>query len=277
MLYLPQAYEPYRAQFENSRLEYVKITTTPTSNDALSLTQSKFGGYPYMPQGFDYPRNAKGNMMPLLAQINFAEVPPLAGFPESGLLQFYATADDMMGMHEEFDSGFPVTQKNYRVVYHPSFTNEEGSRIFVDIPTTAASEFDFVPGSYALQFEKTVGYVPLTGVDCQQVLGEYHFENLQEEIDDYEENDRLRMEYYAKNGEEFIQHKIGGYANPVQEDLRRGTRKKPSPIAHYQQLLQIASDRHIRWADMGVAHFFIDPADLQVLDFSRVIYYWSCG
>ncbi|OJJ19849.1 hypothetical protein BKI52_15315 [marine bacterium AO1-C] len=277
MLYLPQLFEPFRPQLEATQLDYINITATPSRDEALTLTQSKFGGYPYLPADFEYPCNSRGEMMPLLAQINFEEMPALVGFPTKGLLQFYATDDEMMGMEYEYEETFPVTQEDYRVIYHPTFETHDQPRFFADIPTTASSEYDFVPGTYTLQFEKRIGYVPLHGIDCKNVFGEYYFTNLQEESVDYQENHRLSMEYYTKNGEEFIQHKVGGYANSVQEDARAMHDAVSSQLTQYQQLLQISSDDHISWGDAGVAHFFIDPIDLQALDFSRVIYYWSCG
>jgi uncharacterized protein YwqG len=68
-------------------------------------------------------------------------------------------------------------------------------------------------------------------------------------------------------------HKIGGYAEYTQEDPRTDT---PAFDA-YVQLMQIDSDEEIMWGDAGIAHFYIDPADLAKKDFSKVMYYWDCS
>ena len=53
-----------------------------------NLTDSKLGGKPYLPKNEEYPKDSNGNAMPLLAQINLAEI-SLKNYPEKGLLQIY--------------------------------------------------------------------------------------------------------------------------------------------------------------------------------------------
>ena len=59
----------------------------------LAATASRVGGIGYWPEDRDYPRNAAGQPLALLAQFNLGELPPGAaqalGLPESGLLAFY--------------------------------------------------------------------------------------------------------------------------------------------------------------------------------------------
>ena len=43
--------------------------------DDLSLEESKFGGFPFVPLGGAIPTNAEGNQLALLAQINCAQLP----------------------------------------------------------------------------------------------------------------------------------------------------------------------------------------------------------
>lgn len=101
------------AILEPSKTDYIKIEAVPENN--LPLTTSKFLGIPYIPQGFEYPTNAKGQPLALLAQINFAETPRLQDFPNEGILQFYILpTDDLYGIN--FYN--LLDQNNFRVIYH---------------------------------------------------------------------------------------------------------------------------------------------------------------
>ena len=89
--------------------------TLGDAHDHPHIWQSKIGGNPYLPLNADYPRNANGEPLTLLAQVNFAEMPPLPNFPTSGSLQFFIDGMDYScGMDFEYQS-----RENYRVVYHP--------------------------------------------------------------------------------------------------------------------------------------------------------------
>ena len=90
---------PYWPTIESSKLEYVKIEVVP--NKHLRIMQSKFAGAMYLPKGLTYPVDYRGKYMFPLAQINFSEVPHLAGYPEKGILQFYLSDDDIYGMDFE--------------------------------------------------------------------------------------------------------------------------------------------------------------------------------
>ena len=73
------------AACESTKLPAVHITPEP---DGLSgPTDSRFGGEYYLPAG------AKASELEFMAQVNFAQVPHLDGFPGSGLLQFFLRTD----------------------------------------------------------------------------------------------------------------------------------------------------------------------------------------
>lgn len=63
-----------------------------TLGEAAATTpyQSKIGGTPYLPKNAEYPHHIeKKHPLTLAAQINFAEVPHLPGFPEHSILQVF--------------------------------------------------------------------------------------------------------------------------------------------------------------------------------------------
>ena len=254
-LELPPELEPYRNAIEATAKPYLKIELT--DNPHLTWWQSKFGGLPYMPQNFDYPKSRDGEYLYLLAQINFTEVPHLEGLPEEGILQFYIASDGMYGC----DLGNPRQQDKFRVIY------------FEDVElnvTELVTDFSFLPqpekynlplqGSSGLEF--AIAFAPISGSD-------YQFELFEDE-----EGDELFDLYWQKF--EVPEHRLLGYPNFTQDDPRFFI-KKGEP---YILLLQINSDRQenidLMWGDLGIANFFIRYSDLIQLDFSRIIYNWDC-
>lgn len=69
------------------------VHITPEPGKAAGPADSKFGGTFYLPAGAEAPE------MEFLAQINLAQVPPLEGFPDRGLLQFFLCTEE-----EKFES-----------------------------------------------------------------------------------------------------------------------------------------------------------------------------
>ncbi len=84
------ALRPYKDSICATARPCAEITLLPAEH--LTVWQSKLGGQPYWPKDMEYPRNAKGRPLHLLAQINFAEMPPLPDFPEEGFCSFILPA-----------------------------------------------------------------------------------------------------------------------------------------------------------------------------------------
>ncbi|WP_455019148.1 DUF1963 domain-containing protein, partial [Kingella denitrificans] len=107
---------PYKAAILAAEKPTAEIILEPCGN--LTLSQSKIGGLPYLPPEAEYPRNPYCQPLTLLAQINFAEMPPLPDFPTSGILQWF------INLHGFFncwglDSKNPLNQDGFRVLYYP--------------------------------------------------------------------------------------------------------------------------------------------------------------
>lgn len=255
-LQLPAALESYRKQIESSVKPFIRIYAR--TDDKLSLTQSKFGGVPYLPKGNQHPTGKNGQPLFLLAQINFSETPALDGFPERGILQFYAADDSMYGL----DLDDPFDQANFRVLYFAD-VDESQAQDAIEMP-----DFDNFPilESHALRFE--LQYAPVSPIDkaFDECFGTPAFEFFDRFGDDKVEVRRAYARLAQGNG-----HKLGGYAHFTQEDPRLVQEFEES-----QLLLQIDSDhQNILWGDEGIANFFIHPEDLEDLEFSEVLYNWD--
>lgn len=274
---LPSKFKAIFPMIQQTAKETVKIRATP------SITmpwQSKFMGIPYWEKAKinDYPKNLENNeSMALLAQLNFAEIPRLEGFPQKGIVQFFiSTHDDVYGMN--FDN--QTEQKNFKVVYwnDPTYNDKDliDSIDSLGVNLEQWNDISPIQEEHVLDFEKTVEYCGL--VDRYHSEYAYypksHQEQSLEQLIGEEGVDEL-YEIVSNTGS-----KIGGYAFFTQDDPRDNTENPINTDDEYILLLQIDSNtdgtNSILWGDCGVANFFITKKDLINLDFSKVFYNWDC-
>ncbi len=258
-LNLPPALEACRAAILATREPYVRVLAQPARK--IELWESKVGGLPYLPKGVTFPTASDGRELFFLAQINFADMPPLAPFPTEGIVQFYIQDDDLYGM--DFDDG--ENPDTFRVLYHPKVVKDP-SALQTKFPALRDYD-DLLPHhpeeSYPLKFALAEEVVPVTDYRFFEKFGQDFFQQFGEKEFDV-------MDEYSKmvrpQG-----HKIGGFAYFTQDDPR--TVNDPMLL-----LFQLDSDEpmDLMWGDMGVGHFFIREKDLIARNFSRVLYDWDC-
>ncbi|MBN6112524.1 YwqG family protein [Xanthomonas bonasiae] len=257
---------PYRQRLDATRKPVAQLRLQPMAQD--DRLASKVGGRPYWTADKAYPQDAHGQPLALLAQVDLAKMPPLQGYPTHGMLQFFIGSDDFYGAN--FDGATDLAalsaQRNFRVVYWP---RPDASARQAEVPLPAADTLPFDPAHpRAMHFavgEETIGS---SDVHFEQALGR----PLDEVTAAYAGRHALPQDdvdealYDALNRSG---HKLGGYPEFTQEDPRK-------PQDRQVLLLQLDSDDDMMWGDSGIANFFIDPADLQRGDFSRVAYNWDC-
>ncbi|HPN59665.1 MAG TPA: DUF1963 domain-containing protein [Chitinophagaceae bacterium] len=260
---LPAAFESQWSQIKGTAIHTIQIKANVSEN--LTLAQSKFGHFPMMPAGADYPKDSQGAFMYPLAQLNFSEIPELEGYPRSGYLQFYISiTDDAFGM--DFEN--PQSQVNFRVLFFEDEEVKDFRSDFAFLEETLRSDMSPVYKPHVLQFEKKTDY--LGAADFRSSF--HPAFNLTRFIAAYPEDvaDELATaawDTFGCNG-----HKIGGYAYFTQSDPR----EKEEESGKYILLFQLDTDDEIMWGDCGVANFFIHPDDLAKKDFSKVLFNWDC-
>lgn len=229
---------------------------------------SKVGGRPYWADGRDYPLGADGAPLHLLAQIDFATLPPgMRGYPERGLLQMFIAASDHYGAN--FDDGMSVeamsVQRDFRVVYWPDtaapardiapavhgalLPHDPARPRRMHLESRSRESIGARDHRFARLFDGDVHgaaerHAAARGLDAEALLD-------------------AMSQRYTRDG-----HKIGGHPTFTQDDPRNDDRM--------QLLLQLDSDAAMMWGDAGVAGVFIAPEDLARADFSRVLYTWDC-
>lgn len=87
------------------------------SKEPFGVTDSHLGGVPYVPHNEKIPTDEDGNQLWLCAQINFAQMPHLDGFPDRGIFQLFASDYDKDGGFG-FYAGECSEQNDWKVVYH---------------------------------------------------------------------------------------------------------------------------------------------------------------
>jgi len=258
---IPPALAQYKEDILSTTADTVRLEVAPAAS--LKPWQSKVGGEPYLPLGEEYPCNSEGKPLMLLAQINFEEMPHLAGFPEKGLLQFYVD-----GRNEDYLCGIDfdnlTSQKGSRVLYFDRVEEDESKlrqdtaqyqdrKESMGFPLNGAS-------SYSIKFHREKQYIS---------AGDYRFQIMSFEDKAVGKYDKA----FPASG-----HRVAGYPNFTQEDPREKEELKD----HKTLLLQIDSEYKesegvdIMWGDSGVGAFFIRPEDLEKRDFTNVLFSWDC-
>lgn len=87
------------------------------SKEPFGIADSHLGGVPYVPRNGEIPTDEKGSQLWLCAQINFAQMPHLDGFPDRGIFQLFASDFDADGGFG-FYAGECEEQNSWKAVYY---------------------------------------------------------------------------------------------------------------------------------------------------------------
>lgn len=241
-------------------------------------TQSYAGGYPFLPEGQQWPTgDASGETQPLvfLLQVNFAELPAvLPDFPREGLVQWFVDgADDTFGL-----------------TWQPEATGREGLCVRYysaeELKQASPSPTETLP--YKDESGEETG--PLTATDPKTLVFDSR-EALPSWGEIYEgsrgEGEEAEVFKLLKNLEDpgeaevhleelmMPEFSVGGRPVFVQGDPRWGEARANHP---HRLLLQIGSDFDtFMWGDMGTAQLFASPEAVAEGDVSEAWWDWACS
>lgn len=238
--------------------------------------QSNLRICPYLPLAMQYPKSkSTGESLQFLGQINFAEMPRLADFPEQGILQFYLHMKEWgLGV----DESLAAVQDNHRVLYFPeviedtdilhtaealavadALTDEDDQQLWVE----PCRLVNFKCAEQYMTFHD-YRFAPLM-FGCEQVALSQDYDDL---VVAYTEYEKPYTEQFQREGG----HRIGGYANY----LHATDHRTEFGIEDYMLLMQLDTDEGLEWCDGGIAQWYIHPQDLKQRDFSKVVFLWAC-
>ncbi len=224
----------------------------PVRGDA----HSSLGGAASLTGSEEWPR-WKGRPMLFLAQINYAEMPPLPGFPTEGLLSLFVEEADIFGCD------FPSRKQTG---FATRFTPDPSGLVRVPPPDPQPA-FDMYAGSLRRNGAPMTGRLaqslpPATQPGIEAVMRNLTLED-GDRISDWLAAERPAAMYY------------GGHPDFVQHDFRADG---PDSEVLFQQGYLAEEDRfYICWGDAGEATFLIPPEAMAARAFDRSIYYWDCS
>lgn len=231
-------------------------------------TQSRLGGAVYLPADATHPTSPTGQKLSLLAQINFAEMPALEGFPDKGLLQIFI--DSTHGAYGlEFSADyFSLPQAAFhRVLFWRDIGHAD---MWQQSPVDQQEDFGMpfcADQCFQMIFEKSAETMGGNDVHFLKMTGAAHICDLpRPSVISEDRVYEIADQYLNRHG-----CKIGGHPDFTQEDPR-------SSEDGLVLLLQLDSgdEANMSWGDSGVANWFINPNHLKESDFSQVLYNWDC-
>lgn len=247
-------------------------------NNSLNLTDSKFGGLPYISTDADTPKDSNDNQLALLAQINCSDLPENTLYPKDGLLQFWISRNDDFGLDNKKDYCVKYIENIEDNITKESILNKY--KLLDEENSEEHSPFSKKNTSFALKFEKGISTITSTDflfedTALKTIHELFPDENIEDLYDDLE-RDVFDTLFKAFNG---IDHAIGAYPTFTQWDPRNPEEKDAYGIT----LLQVEShwdndsnNNEIMWGDSGVANFFINKEKLEHLNFEDVLFNWDC-
>lgn len=226
---------------------------------------SRIGGAVWLPEGEAWPVDGAGQPLSFLAQIDFAEMPPLADYPASGVLQFFIGRDDYYGANfENPELG------SFRVIYREDLSGP--GRLERAVPRGTANIDDYSP-LYDATVRQGVALSARATMHKPSIGNWWLERDLGPLLDDREDADSIYEYVDAAQAGEFGVSHVGGHPEFTQSDWRYD---KPYNDVD-RVLLNLWSDNdNLMWGDMGQGQFLIRREDLLRRDFSKAFYQWDC-
>lgn len=265
----------------NKEVIYIKAEKV----DDLSLEESKFGGFPFVPLGCAIPTNAEGSQLALLAQINCAQLPENNMYPSDGWLQIWCLEDEMYG----FCSDTIQPETNQKVLYIPAGTQGEPLERVEAMYQPYVSEdcplwfVDDQGAIWGMRLSFTHGQQGITYSDGRfrdLFLDRWNKRYPEQAVENfYDLPDEIFENVVDIHDGPDCAHQLGGYPYFTQYDPRFEYRS--SEATKYTELLfqidsQFDTKWDLCWGDAGVRNLFISRENLEALDFSDLLYNFDC-
>lgn len=265
----------------NKEVIYIKAEKA----DDLSLEESKFGGFPFVPLGGAIPTNAEGNQLALLAQINCAQLPENNMYPSDGWLQIWCLEDEMYG----FWSDTIQPETNQKVLYIPAGTQGEPLERVVAMYQPYVSEdcpvwFINEQGAiWGMRLSFTHGQQGITYSDGRfrdLFLDRWNKRYPEQAVENfYDLPDEIFENVVDIHDGSDCAHQLGGYPYFTQYDPRY--ERDSTELTKYTEVLfqidsQFDTEWDMCWGDAGVRNFFISREDLEAIEFSDLLYNFDC-
>lgn len=246
-----------REWFPANALPAAELRPDPAA--PIRAADCRLGGAVWIADGSEWPVDGDGQPFDFIAQVDFADLPALDGFPARGVLQFFIQRDDIMGA--DFDE---PANSVIHLVWHA-----EGLPAGRLVPAPPQDE----PMGPLTDRTRDQGLALAASAAIHNPpVNDFRVDGLLDGIGNRPNFKRVDDWLFDPAREEPMVHHVGGHPSFTQSDFR-----SPGHYADYDRtLLRLTSDDHICWGDVGEAVFLIRAADLAARDFSRVAFSWDC-
>lgn len=225
---------------------------------------TRIGGPVWLAAGEAWPADGDGKPMSFLAQVDFAELPPLPDYPTSGVLQFFIARDDLYGANfDKPEAGM------FRVIWREKL--DGAGKLHMARPSGDRGIEDYSP-LYDATVKQGIALKPKRIDQVPSVESWLAERDLKALLNDREKGDHIYA-FVDKQYEQTPQlHHVGGHPGFTQSDWRAD----PPYQDVDRVLLNLWSDDHIMWGDSGQGQFMIRREDLLKRDFNKIFYQWDC-
>ncbi|MBA3869080.1 MAG: DUF1963 domain-containing protein [Anaerolineae bacterium] len=247
----------------------IRVTSTASSEKALSVGTSKIGGAPDLPEAVVWP--VMGDVpLAFVAQFDLSAVATFDVnklLPVSGLLSFFFDAN------QQVYGSDPSDRTGWKVIYSTADKASLKRRAF---PDKLPKEAQFTPCAVTFSNEVTLPQRP----------------NLLDKTLDWNDKERYAYSDFiaafpSEADHKTLHHRLLGYSDDLQDDMHlqvqlvsHGFKDDQSPEAKamvsgavdWRLLFQLDSDfnAHMQWASTGLLYYWITKQDLQAKNFDKV-------
>lgn len=238
----------------------------------LAPETSHVGGPVFLPQNISYPLDTDGNPMLFIIQINLAEIPNIPGYPNEGVFQLFAQADEMLGIDSAeygtrnrklffWKKTETLKTRHDPIEVHPDILLYR--RDWIDRKSDTTTARDIHQNGRKIEFKPSLsGVIPWLTYDypIPKILGPefkkhvFLADHVQEAIDGLNPKTQIM---------------IGGYPRNSQGDPRF---RASEDTEYTRVLLTMRSIDEIQIWDNGDLNILVRPEDLKHQDFSNIIY-----
>lgn len=244
------------AWLDDSALPYAAATVG--DKPPADTHGSRIGGPAAFSPGAEWPISKNGKPMIFLVQINFAEIPDLPDYPESGLLQIFVEDGDSFGLDYE-----DYLHNGKKIIWHE---DPEKASLIINPPDVPKAHSPF-------QSENVYKNGRAITFELNKMRPNWNVWTVYEKLEEFNgmpNEDRILdiiFDQYTRS-----EHYVGGYPNFTQYDIRSAEQYSD----YDRTLFQMGSDGHVMWGDVGEAMFMIKRKDLFAHKFDNILYSWDC-
>jgi len=251
----------------------VRLRMGPPSEGVPLVGTSRFGGEPDLPSGSEWPTR-DGSSLHFLLQIDLADIPAAFGevaLPREGLLSFF--------YHNDQPWGFDPTDAGAWLLVHTVGGQLERTPLPADL-----LEHVFPFPEHSMQFavaDSVPGIESRPWIDNVKVRAE-DADTFFDTLDDLEteQGPAHHMFGYPDQAQDvdqrpFAHHGVRG--ERAGDHLPDDADTSPDDYPEWRLLLQLDSEVHYCWGDLGRIYFWATAQDLEVGRFDRVWLTLICG